>query len=45
MKNIIQYKKKMDGTKSEKCFACKQEMYTSTEKKELEELVNKYKLR
>ena len=35
----------MECTKSEKCFVHKQEMYTSTEKKELEELVNKYKLR
>ena len=33
----------MVSTQSEKCFACKQEMYTLAEKKELEELVNKYK--
>ena len=45
MKNIIQYKNKMECTKSEKCFVRKQEMYTSTERKELEKLVNKYKLR
>ena len=33
----------MVSTQSEKCFARKQEMYTWAEKKELEELVNKYK--
>ena len=33
----------MVSTQSEKCFARKQEMYTLAEKKELEELVNKYK--
>ena len=33
----------MVSTQSEKCFARKQEMYILAEKKELEELVNKYK--
>ena len=33
----------MVSTQSEKCFSRKQEMYTLAEKKELEELVNKYK--
>ena len=32
----------MAGTKSEKCFVRKHEMYTLAEKKEPEELVNRY---
>ena len=41
MKKIMQYKNKIAGTQSEKCFVRKQEMYTLSEKKELGELVNK----
>ena len=43
MKNIIQYKNKVAGTQSEKCFVRKQKMYILAEKTELGELINKYK--
>ena len=43
MKNIMQFKNKIAGTQSEKCFVRKREMYTLAEKKELGELDNKQK--